>query len=410
MSSNTFVVIGGGLAAAKAVETLRAEGFDGGIVVISGENRLPYERPPLSKGYLLGKEPAEKAVVHDAEWYVVHDIDLRLGVWAGAFDTTAHTVTLEGGATLTYDKLLLATGAFPRKLRVAGSEDAPIHYLRSISNSERLRDDLSPGGRRVVIVGGGWIGLEVAAAARTYGNEVTLIEPQAEPLLAALGPDIGGVFADLHREHGVDLRLSTGVAAFERRGDDRVVVDNQGADYAADVIVVAVGARPATELAAAAGLTIDNGVVVDASLRSSDPDVFAAGDVASAFNPLFGRHLRVEHWANALNAGPVAAKAMLGQDVSFDRVPYFFTDQYDLGMEFSGHLEPEARLVIRGDLRAREFVAFWLDSADRVLAGMNVNVWDVNDTIQTLVRARRPVDVERLTDPAVPLAELAIND
>ena len=266
--------------------------------------------------------------------------------------------------------------------------------------------DLSAGGRRVVVVGAGWIGLEVTAAARTYGNEVTVLEPQPAPLQAALGDEMGGVFAALHREHDVDLRLSTGVASFERLGDAWAVVDAHAHAHPADVIVVGIGARPATDLAEAAGLTVDNGVVVDASLRTSDPNVFAAGDVASAFNPLLGRHLRVEHWANALNAGPVAAKAMLGQDVTYDRVPYFFSDQYDLGMEFSGHPEGYARVVTRGDVDGREFVAFWLDGEDRVLAGMNVNVWDVNDPIQALVRSRQPVDVARLSDPGVTLTDL----
>ncbi|HTY73533.1 MAG TPA: FAD-dependent oxidoreductase, partial [Actinomycetes bacterium] len=382
------------------------EGFDGSVVLVSGEKQVPYERPPLSKGFLLGTEAAEKAQVHEPGWYAAHDVDLRLGTWASGIDLAAHTVALEGGGAVGYDRLLLATGAFPRKLAVPGAEDAPLHYLRSLANSERLRADLQPGGRRVVVVGGGWIGLEVAAAARTYGNDVTVIEPQPAPLLAALGAEMGGVFADLHRANGVVLVLGTGVSALERHGPSWTVVDAAGTPHEADVVVVGVGARPATDLAEAAGLAVDNGVVVDASLRTSDPDVFAAGDVASAYSPLLGRHLRVEHWANALHAGPAAARAMLGQEVSFDRVPYFYSDQYDLGMEFSGHPEGYARVVTRGDVAGREFVAFWLDAADVVLAGMNVNVWDVTDAIQALVRARRPVDVARLTDAGVPLGEV----
>jgi 3-phenylpropionate/trans-cinnamate dioxygenase ferredoxin reductase subunit len=305
-----------------------------------------------------------------------------------------------------YDKLLLTTGAAPRKLRIPGSDEAPLHYLRTFANSERLKAELSAGGRRVVVVGAGWIGLEVTAAARTYGNDVTVLEPQAAPLQAALGTEMGGVFAQLHRDHDVDLRLSTGVASFEQLGDAWAVVDAHAHAHPADIIVVGIGARPATDLAEAAGLSVDNGVVVDASLRTSDPNVFAAGDVASAFNPILGRHLRVEHWANALNAGPVAARAMLGQDVAYDRVPYFFSDQYDLGMEFSGHPEGYTRVVTRGDVDGREFIGFWLDGENRVLAGMNVNVWDVTDAIQALVRSRRPVDVARLSDPAVPLSDL----
>jgi 3-phenylpropionate/trans-cinnamate dioxygenase ferredoxin reductase subunit len=402
-----FVVIGGGLAGAKAVETLRSEGFDGDVVVLSGEKLVPYERPPLSKGFLLGKEPADKAQVHGPEWYPAHAVDLRLDTWAASIDLAANSVTLEGGDVLGYDRLLIATGAFPRKLTVPGADGSPLHYLRSLSNAERLRADLEPGGRRVVVVGGGWIGLEVAAAARTYDNEVTVIEPQAAPLLAALGEEMGAVFAELHRAHGATVLLNCGVTALERRGDGWVVVDDAGAAHEAEVVVVGIGARPATDLAESAGLTVDNGIVVDAGLRSSDPDVFAAGDVASAYYPWLGRHLRVEHWANALNSGPVAAKAMLGQDVSYDAVPYFYSDQYDLGMEFSGHPEGYARVVTRGDVSAREFVAFWLDPADVVLAGMNVNVWDVTDPIKALVRSRKPIDVARLTDASVPMEELA---
>jgi NADPH-dependent 2,4-dienoyl-CoA reductase/sulfur reductase-like enzyme len=408
-TQQTFVVVGGGLAGAKAVETLRDEGFAGRALLIAAEDRLPYERPPLSKGYLLGKDPAEKAQVHDAAWYDANDVDLRLKTRATALDTAAHTVTLDGGDVLSYDRLLLATGAFPRKIRIPGADEAPLHYLRTFPNSDRLRADLSPGGRRVVVVGGGWIGLEVASAARTYGNEVTVIEPQEAPLLTALGPQMGGVFADLHRAHGVDLRLGTGVTALEPRGDAWAIVDSTGTAHEADVIVVGIGARPATELAEGAGLTVDNGVVVDASLRTSDPDVFAAGDVASAFHPLLGRHVRVEHWANALHGGPTAARAMLGEEVIFDRVPYFFSDQHDLGMEFSGDPEGYTRVVTRGDVPGREFVAFWLDDADRVLAGMNVNVWDVTDAIQALVRSGSPVDVARLADAGIPLADLAAD-
>ena len=405
MSGQTYVVIGGGLAGAKAVETLRDEGFDGDVVLLAGEQRLPYERPPLSKGFLLDKEPADKATVHDEAWYAAHDVDLRLGTWADAVDVTARTVRTEA-ETVHYDKLLLTTGAAPRKLRIPGSDEAPLHYLRTFANSERLKAELSAGGRRVVVVGAGWIGLEVTAAARTYGNDVTVLEPQAAPLQAALGAEMGGVFAQLHRDHDVDLRLSTGVASFEQLGDAWAVVDAHAHAHPADIIVVGIGARPATDLAEAAGLSVDNGVVVDASLRTSDPNVFAAGDVASAFNPILGKHLRVEHWANALNAGPVAARAMLGQDVSYDRVPYFFSDQYDLGMEFSGHPEGYTRVVTRGDVDGREFIGFWLDSENRVLAGMNVNVWDVTDPIQALVRSRRPVDVARLSDPGVTLSDL----
>jgi 3-phenylpropionate/trans-cinnamate dioxygenase ferredoxin reductase subunit len=259
----------------------------------------------------------------------------------------------------------------------------------------------------VVIIGGGWIGLETAAAARTHGAEVTLVEMDQQPLRRVLGEEMGRVFADLHRERGVDLRLGSGVLEITVQGSQPTgVVLADGAELPADAVVVGVGIRPDTRLAEAAGLAVDNGVLVDASLRSSAPDVYAAGDVANIDSPLFGR-IRVEHWANALNGGPAAARAMLGQDVSYDRVPYFFSDQYDLGMEYSGWAPPGSYddVVVRGDLAGREFVAFWL-SGGRVLAGMNVNVWDVTDPIQDLVRRGDPVDPARLTDPAIPLTDV----
>ena len=315
---------------------------------------------------------------------------------------------LAGGERLGYDKLLLTTGSSPRRLAVAGADLDGVLYLRMIEDADRLRAALADGGRRVVVVGAGWIGLEVTSAARGYGNDVAVVEPQPVPLRAALGDELGAVFAALHREHGVDLRLGTGVRELTGTGGHVTGVVTDGGDTVpADLVVVGVGIRPNTELAEQAGLEVDNGILADADLRTSNPDVYAAGDVANAYNPLLGRRLRVEHWANALHGGPAAARSMLGQDVAFDRVPYFFTDQYDLGMEYSGAVGPDGydRVVYRGDVAAREFVAFWVHDG-RVLAGMNVNVWDVTDGIQSLVRSGAKVDPDRLADPSVPLDEL----
>jgi 3-phenylpropionate/trans-cinnamate dioxygenase ferredoxin reductase component len=402
----TFVLIGGGLAGAKAAETLRAEGFAGRVVLVAGEPELPYERPPLSKGYLLGSAEREKARVHEPGWYEKNDVDLRTGTRATALDVAGRRVELDSGESLSYDKLLLATGSSARRIPVPGADLDGVHYLRTLPDSDRLLAALRDGGRRVVVVGAGWIGLEVTAAARTYGNDVTVVEPQPTPLYAVMGAEMGQVFARLHRQHDVDLRTGTGVAEFRGSGTVGSVVTDGGDEIPADLVLVGVGAAPDTALAEAAGLQVENGVVTDASLRTSAPDVFAAGDVASAFHPLYGRHVRVEHWANALNGGPAAARSMLGQDVSYERVPYFFTDQYDLGMEYSGLGGPDDRVVCRGNPDDGEFVAFWL-SGERVVAGMNVNVWDVTDPIQALVRSGREVPAERLTDPAVPLEELA---
>jgi 3-phenylpropionate/trans-cinnamate dioxygenase ferredoxin reductase subunit len=402
-----FVIVGGGLAGAKAAETLRAEGFDGRVVLVAGEGELPYERPPLSKGYLLGKADRESPRVHASDWYAEQDVDLRTGVRASRLDPAAHRLTLDTGEELGYAKLLLATGSSARRLPVPGADLDGVRYLRTLPDADRLLADFSGGGRRVVIVGAGWIGLEVAAAARHHGNDVTIVEPQPSPLYAVLGPEMGAVFARLHRDHGVDLFTDTTVREF-RGVDGRVtsVATDGHAGLAADVVVVGVGATPNIDLAAAAGLEVDNGVVTDHALRTSAPDVFAAGDVASSFHPLYGRYVRVEHWANALNGGPAAVRSMLGQEVSYDRVPYFFTDQYDLGMEYSGIGGPGDRVVTRGNPDDGAFIAFWLQDG-RVTAGMNVNVWDVTEPIQALIRVRRHVPVASLTDPDTPLERLA---
>ena len=402
-----FVIVGGGLAGAKAAETLRSEGFDGPVVLVAGEPEVPYERPPLSKDYLLGKADRESPRVHAPEWYAEHQVELRTGVQATRLDPGTHRLTLDTGEELSYAKLLLATGASARRLPVPGADLEGVRYLRTFADSDRLLADLSAGGRRVVIVGAGGIGLEVAAAARSHGNEVTVVEPQPTPLHAVLGPEMGAVFARLHRAHGVDLFIDTTVREF--RGDSgrvETVATDAHAGLPADLVVVGIGAAPNVELAASAGLEVENGVVTDHALRTSAPDVFAAGDVASSFHPLYGRYVRVEHWANALNGGPAAARSMLGQEITYDRVPYFFTDQYDLGMEYSGLGGPADTVVTRGNPDDGEFIAFWM-SGGRITAVMNVNVWDVTEPIQELIRVRRQVPVASLTAPDIPLERLA---
>jgi 3-phenylpropionate/trans-cinnamate dioxygenase ferredoxin reductase subunit len=406
-SADPFVIVGGGLAGAKAAETLRAEGFDGPVVLLAAERETPYERPPLSKGYLLGTAPRSSAQVHDPAWFDEQDVELRTGTRAVRLDAAAHRVELGSGEQLGYAKLLLAVGSSPRRLPVPGADLDGVRYLRTLADADQLLADLSGGGRRVVVVGAGWIGLEVAAAARHHGNAVTVVEPQPTPLHAVLGPEMGAVFARLHRDHGVDLFTDTTVRELRGSGG-RVgtVVTDRHAGLDADVVVVGVGALPNVELAAGAGLEVDNGVVTDHALRTSAPDVVAAGDVASSFSPLLGRHVRVEHWANALHGGPAAARSMLGQEVVHDRVPYFFTDQYELGMEYSGLAAPGATVVCRGEPETGAFLAFWTESG-RVTAGMSVGIWDATEPIQALIRARREVQRARLADPDTPLELLA---
>ena len=404
-TARPYVIVGASLAGAKAAEALRAEGFDGAVVLIGAENELPYERPPLSKGYLQGKAEREVIYVHPTEWYHEADVDLRLGTTVTAIDRAEHEVVLADGSRVGYGKLLLTTGSSPRRLAVPGADLDGVLYLRSVGDSDKIKA-LIGSAASIAVIGAGWIGLEVTAAAREAGVGVTVLEAAELPLLRVLGREVAEVFADLHRDHGVGLRF--GVQVAEITGKDGRVAGvrlGDGTEVAADAVIVGVGITPNTELAAAAGLETGNGITVDAALRSSDPDIYAAGDAANAFHPVIGKHIRVEHWANALNQPQAAARAMVGQQVSYDRVPYFFSDQYDLGMEYSGYVEPGGydEVVFRGNVAGREFVAFWLAADGRVLAGMNVNVWDVTDAIQALVRSGRPVDKTALSDPAAPL-------
>jgi 3-phenylpropionate/trans-cinnamate dioxygenase ferredoxin reductase subunit len=400
-----IVVVGGGLAGAKTVEALRERGFEGRIVLLAAEQHLPYERPPLSKDYLKSGEGLDDAFVHDEQWYADHDVEVRTGTRATAIDRAGKQVELEGGERTGYDRLVLATGSSPRRLDLPGADLPGVLTLRTIEDSQRLREQLQPD-RRVVLIGGGWIGLEVAAAAREAGAAVTVLESLDLPLVRVLGPTIASVFADLHREHGVDLRTGVTVEAIEG-GPDGVsgvrLVD--GTVVPADTVVVGIGASPNVELAEKAGLDVDNGVTADSVGRTSDPDIFVVGDVANVEHPFLGHRVRVEHWANALNQPAVVVAGVLDEEGPEPELPYFFTDQYDLGMEYHGLAAPDDDVVVRGDLAGREFLAFWLRDG-RVTAGMNVNVWDVGDPVKALIRSRAVVDRDQLGDPDVPLENL----
>lgn len=400
-----MVIIGAGECGARAAIELRSTGYDGPVTLVGAERHLPYERPPLSKEYLAGKKKLDDFTVDPAAWYRDHNVDLRLGTEVTAVNAATHTLSLPDGTTVGYDKLLLATGSASRRPPIPGSDAAGVHYLRTIDDAATLSAALNPGAT-LAIVGAGWIGMEVAAGARGRDVNVTVVEAAHLPLQAALGAEVGEVFAQLHREHGVDLRLDQSV--------EEITTDNgtatglrltDGSTVAADAVLIAVGAAPNIELAEKAGLAIgDGGVLVDASLRSSDPDIYAVGDIAAAQHPLFGVRIRTEHWANALKQPAVAVAGMLGNSAEYDELPYFFTDQYDLGMEYVGHAPEYERVVFRGDVAGREFVAFWLDASNRVLAGMNVNVWDVLDDVKALIRSGAPVDPDRIADPAQPLS------
>ena len=420
MAEAHVVIVGGGLAGAKTAEALREEGFDGAITLLAAEDEIPYERPPLSKEFLQGKQEIEDAQVHPASWYEEQHVQLRRGVRAESVDAAAGTVALSTGESLPYTDLVLATGSEPRRPDWPGVEAAGVHVLRTHADAEALREAFGAGpdaagsgpARRLVCVGGGWIGLEAAASARQAGLDVTVLERSAVPLGKILGDRVAGVFAQLHRDNGVDLRTETSVERIlVKDGRATGVRLQDGNEIEADLVLLGLGATPRLETARSAGLEIDaetGGVAVDAALRSSDPHVYAVGDIASVAHPVLGRRLRVEHWATALNQPAVVAKAIVGKNARYTELPYFFSDQFDLGMEYIGWVAPHERVdvVIRGSLEDREFVAFWVAEDGSVKASMNVNIWDVPDAMKPLITECKPVDREALADPEVPLAHL----
>jgi 3-phenylpropionate/trans-cinnamate dioxygenase ferredoxin reductase subunit len=398
----TFVIVGASLAGAKAAETLREEGFDGRIVLVGEEPERPYERPPLSKDYLRGEFEGDAPFVHDEGFYAEREIELRSGVQATAIDIGARQVELEGGERIGFERLLLATGATPRRLPVPGAGLEGVHYLRTIGDSDALRARMESAGQAVV-VGAGWIGAEVAASMRQKGLEVTMLDVDDVPLRRVLGPELGEIYRDIHADHGVRFLGGTGVERIAGTGSAEAVVTSDGRRLECDLVVVGIGVLPRVELAEAAGIEVDNGVLVSETLETSAPGIFAAGDVANAQHPFLGHRIRVEHWANALSQGPAAARNMMGRGEAHDVIPFFFSDQYDVGMEYAGHAVEWDRVVFRGDPATREFIAFWVKD-ERVVAGMNVNVWDVNEDIQALIRSRREIDSGRLADPQAPLS------
>jgi len=404
MSERTFMIVGASLAGAKAAEELRERGFDGRVVLLGSEAERPYERPPLSKDYLRGESPRENAYVHEDGFYADRAIELETGTTVAAIDPVAARVTLADGRELPFDRLLLATGAEARRIRVPGADLGGIHHLRTLADCDILRDRLHGGGH-VVVVGAGWIGSEFAASARQRGLDVTIVDPVSLPNERIFGAEIGTFYRDVHAQHGIELVLGEGVEAFEGEGSIARVRTSADRTIECDFAVVGIGVVPRVALAQQAGLELDDGILVDEKLQTSAPNIFAAGDVVRGWHPFYAERIRVEHWANALHQGPAAAQAMLGEPVTYDRIPYFYSDQYDVGMEYSGHAPKWDEIVFRGERDTGAFVAFWLKD-ERVVAGMNVNVWDVNAHVEALIRTRRPVDVSALRDPGTPLESL----
>jgi 3-phenylpropionate/trans-cinnamate dioxygenase ferredoxin reductase component len=405
MTEQTFIIVGASLAGAKAAEELRERGFEGRVVLIGSESERPYERPPLTKDYLRGESERAKTYVHDEDFYAGKEIELRTGVTATKLDPGASKLTLDDGSELEFDRLLLATGAEPRAISVPGADLDNVYYLRTLGDSDALRERLERGSGRVAVVGAGWIGSEFAASARQSGLDVALIDPLALPNERIFGAEIGEFYRDVHAKHGIELMLGDGVDSFEGNGSVSAVKTASGRTVECDFAVVGIGVVPRVDLAKDAGLEVDNGIVVDERLRANAPNIYAAGDVAAAYHPFFARRIRVEHWANALNQGPAAARSMLGDEAPYERIPYFFSDQYDVGMEYSGYATEWDRVVFRGDRDSGEFIAFWLHQ-DRVVAGMNVNVWDVNEHVQALIRSRAKIDASALEDGDTPLESL----
>jgi 3-phenylpropionate/trans-cinnamate dioxygenase ferredoxin reductase subunit len=389
-----IVVIGAALAGGSAAIALRDQGYQGELTVIGEESQLPYERPPLSKAVLIGNTDEPDWVAEEAK-YADKDISLKLGITATRIDR-ARKIVVASRTEYPYDKLLIATGCGSRRLDVPGADLEGLLTLRTLEESLALRERFTEGAR-IVIVGGGWIGCEAAAAARQRGANVTVIEPSSQPLLHVVGEQIGATFAALHRDHGVDLRLGIGVTGFAGDGTVSSVHVKGHASVPADMVLIAVGAAPNIALADVAGLELANGgIAVDATLRSSDPDIYAAGDVAAHDHPKYPRRVRVEHWANAQDQGKHVAANLLGAEEPYVLRPFFFSDQYDLGCEYRGLADPaKDRLVVRGDLTSREFTAFWLREG-AVAAAMNVNQWDDGDALQELVDTGRQVNDKEL--------------
>jgi 3-phenylpropionate/trans-cinnamate dioxygenase ferredoxin reductase component len=405
-SDTTFVIVGAGLAGAKAAETLRDEGFDGRLLLFGEEAERPYERPPLSKAYLRGETDRDSLYLHQDGFYAAHDIDLHTSTPVRSIDAAHRQVELASGERVGYDRLLLATGAAPRRLPLPGADLAGVHYLRSRRDADVLAA-AAVRAEHVVVVGTGWIGSEAAASLRQLGREVTLIGPDAAPLARVLGPEVAGVYRDLHADHGVQLVLGARVAGFRGHGRVEAVVTSDGDTIEGDLVLVGAGAVPRTELAEAAGLPSRNGVLVDERLQVlGATGVYAAGDVAAAWHPRYQTYLRVEHWANAFNQGPAAARSMLGIPTAYERLPYFYSDQYDLSIQYAGLATTWDQVVVRGNPATHAFLAFWLED-QRLIAGMHANIWDAIEPIQTLIRDGRTVDPERLADPDIPLNQVA---
>jgi 3-phenylpropionate/trans-cinnamate dioxygenase ferredoxin reductase subunit len=369
--TETFVIVGAGLAGGGAAATLRKEGFDGRVVLIGAEPQPPYERPPLSKEYLRGESPFEQALFQPLDFYAENGIDTRFGVRVTRVDAVDKVVELDGGERVSYDALLVASGGRNRRIPIPGIDLESIYGLRTVADSDRIRAEIAPG-RKAVVVGMGFIGSEVAASLRQSGVEVVVVDRNAVPLRRVLGEEVGRVVEEIHRDHGTELIFDDEVAAFEGAGRVELITTARGRRIECDFVVVGLGVEPATELFAGTGVEIDNGVLVDEYLRTGVEGIYAAGDVANHYHPVFKRHIRVEHWQNALKQGPAAARNMLGENEPYDEIPWFWSDQYEHNLQYAGFHTEWDELVVRGSMDERNFVAFYRKDG-RVLAAVAIN-------------------------------------
>jgi 3-phenylpropionate/trans-cinnamate dioxygenase ferredoxin reductase component len=400
----TFVIVGASLAGGGAAATLRQEGFDGRVILIGAEPQPPYERPPLSKEYLRGESSFEQTLVQSSDFYGENGIETRFGVRASRVDPAKKVIELDGEEGVAYDKLLVATGGRNRRFPVPGLDLEGVYDLRTMADCERIRAEIGPG-RKAVVVGMGFIGSEVAASLRQSGVDVVVVDRNKVPLRRVLGEEVGRVIEGIHRDHEATLIFEDTVAAFE--GADRVerVVTQGGRRIECDFVVVGLGVEPVTELLADTGAEIDNGIAVDEFCRTGVEGIYAAGDVANHYHPVFERRIRVEHWQNALNQGPAAARNMLGEDEPYNDIPWFWSDQYDFNLQYTGFHTEWDELIVRGSMEERNFVAFYRKD-ERVLAAVAVNRGKDLRRSMRLIKAQRPVDATKLQDPDVDLRAL----
>lgn len=402
MSADPFVIVGAGHAARRTAEALRERDADARIVMIGAERELPYDRPALSKDALLTDGGEQRAFVRDAAWYDAQRIELRLGTRVDAIERDAQRVRLDDGAALPYARLVLATGSRVRTFGGAIDEGIELHYVRTVADARALRAQLVPG-RRVAVLGGGFIGLEVAAAARQLGCDVTVIDPAPRLLQRALPEVVGAYARELHDARGVVFQMATLPRAVRRGPAGGAIVETDRGDVQADIVVVGIGVVPNVELAHAAGLDVDNGIRVDAGCRTADPAIFAAGEVTMHFNPLLGRHVRIESWQVAENQPAVAAANMLGADDAYAELPWLWSDQYDCNLQMLGLFGSERTIVVRGDPASGPFTVFGLGDDGRIVAVAAANLGRDIGASRRLIAAGAVPDPVKLADPAVNL-------